>query len=263
MEVDPTTTTTIETEAIRKKIKPIRKKTKSKSSAETKQLKALLAAMNAARRGDFSVRLPVRSNGIMGEIFQAFNGYVALNEARTKEILRVSKIIGQEGRLTERMHQKELKGAWKVTIDSINSLINNLVQPTTEAGRVITAVAEGNLTEKMSLRIEGRPLKGEFYRIGTIVNRMVDQLGSFAGEVTRVAREVGTEGKLGGQARVKGVAGIWKGLTDNVNAMANSLTSQVRNIAEVTTAVARGDLSRKITVEARGEILELKNTINI
>src|SRR5262245_18465961 len=124
MEVDPTTTTT-ETEPIRKKIKPtIRKNTKSKSP-ETKQLKALLAAMNAARRGDFSVRLPVRSNGIMGEIFQAFNGYVALNEARTKEILRVSKIIGQEGRLTERMHQQNLKGAWKLTIDSINSLINN------------------------------------------------------------------------------------------------------------------------------------------
>ena len=260
MEVDPTTN--LEAQPIRKRIKPIRKKAKSKST-DPKQLKALLSAMNAARRGDFSVRLPVRTNGIMSEIAKAFNGYVALNEARAKEILRVSKIIGQEGRLTERMHQQNLKGSWKTTIDSINSLINNLVQPTSEVGRVITAVAEGNLSEKMSLRIEGRPLKGEFYRIGTIVNRMVDQLSSFAGEVTRVAREVGTEGKLGGQARVKGVAGIWKGLTDNVNAMANSLTSQVRNIAEVTTAVARGDLSRKITVEARGEIFELKNTINI
>ena len=237
-------------------------KKKPKKSKEDVHLKMLLSALKAARRGDFTVRLRIRGNGVMGEIAEAFNDYVALNELRTREVVKVSKIIGQEGKLTERMSSKNYTGSWKTTVDAINSLINNLAQPTTEVGRVITAVAAGDLTEKMSLKIEGRPLKGEFYRIGTIVNRMVDQLSSFAGEVTRVSREVGTEGKLGGQARVKGVAGIWKGLTDNVNAMANSLTSQVRNIAEVTTAVAGGDLSRKITVEAKGEILELKNTIN-
>ena len=218
---------------------------KPRKPKEDLHLKKLLSALKAARRGDFTVRLHIRENGVMGEIAEAFNEYVALNESRTREVVKVSKIIGQEGKLTERVSAKNYTGSWKTTVDAINSLINNLAQPTTEVGRVITAVAAGDLTEKMSLRIEGRPLKGEFYRIGTIVNRMVDQLSSFAGEVTRVSREVGTEGKLGGQAKVKGVAGIWKGLTDNVNAMANSLTSQVRNIAEVTTAVAGGDLSRK------------------
>ena len=138
-----------------------------------------------------------------------------------------------------------------------------MVQPTTEVARVIGAVAEGDLAQHMSVEIDGRRLKGEFLRIGKVVNTMVDQLGSFASEVTRVAREVGTEGKLGGQARVKGVAGTWKDLTDNVNLMAANLTGQVRNIAEVTTAVARGDLSKKITVDVKGEILELKNTINV
>ena len=128
---------------------------------------------------------------------------------------------------------------------------------------MIGAVAKGDLSQTMTVEIDGRPLRGEFLRIGKVVNTMVEQLASFASEVTRVAREVGTEGKLGGQAKVKGVAGTWKDLTDNVNAMATNLTGQVRNIAEVTTAVASGDLSKKITVEVRGEILELKNTINV
>src|SRR4029077_19259517 len=141
-------------------------------------------------------------------------------------------------------------------------LIDDLVRPTTEVARVIVAVAEGDLSQKMALKIEGQPVKGEFLRIGTTVNTMVDQLSSFADEVTRVAREVGTEGKLGGQAKVKGLSGTWKDLTDNVNGMASNLTSQVRNIAEVTTAVANGDLTRKITVDVKGEVLELKNTIN-
>ena len=138
-----------------------------------------------------------------------------------------------------------------------------MVQPTAEVARVIGAVAKGDLSQSMTVEIDGRPLRGEFLRIGKIVNTMVEQLASFASEVTRVAREVGTEGKLGGQANVKGVAGTWKDLTDNVNAMATNLTGQVRNIAEVTTAVASGDLSKKITVEVKGEILELKNTINV
>ena len=148
-------------------------------------------------------------------------------------------------------------------MNAVNQLIGDLVAPTNEVARVITAVAKGDLSQKMSLEIEGRPVRGEFLRIGTTVNSMVDQLNSFAAEVTRVAKEVGNEGKLGGQAEVKGVSGTWKDLTDNVNGLAANLTAQVRNIAKVTTAVAKGDLSQKITVDAKGEILELKNTINV
>src|SRR5947209_5451497 len=147
-------------------------------------------------------------------------------------------------------------------LDSINDLIDDLVRPTTEVARVIDAVADGDLTQKMALEIAGQPVKGEFLRIGTTVNTMVDQLSSFADEVTRVAREVGTEGKLGGQAQVKGVSGTWRDLTENVNFMASNLTDQVRNIAHVTTAVANGDLSQKITVEAKGEVAALADTIN-
>src|SRR6202051_4612218 len=165
--------------------------------------------------------------------------------------------------MTERATLSGANGAWATSIDSVNSLIDDLVRPTTEVARVIVAVAEGDLSQKMALEIEGRPLKGEFARIGTTVNSMVDQLSAFASQVTRVAKEVGTEGRLGGQAEVKGVSGTWKDLTDNVNGLANNLTAQVRNIAKVTTAVAKGDLSQKITVDAKGEIFELKNTINV
>ena len=163
--------------------------------------------------------------------------------------------------MTERV-ARPVEGGWADRVESVNALIDDLVRPTTEVARVIEAVAEGDLYQKMALTIEGQPVKGEFPRIGTTVNAMVDQLSSFADEVTRVAREVGTEGKLGGQAQVKGVSGTWKDLTDSVNSMASNLTDQVRHIAQVTTAVANGDLSQKITVDARGEILELKNTIN-
>ena len=226
------------------------------------QLRLLLNALKAFKQGDFSARLPIGKNGIMGEIVEAFNDVVGLNENMTNEIVRISKIAGEEGKLTERAALGAVTGSWLSSIDSINALINNLAQPTTEVARVITSVAEGDLSKKMALEVEGRPIKGEFLRIGTTVNTMVDQLNAFAGEVTRIAREVGTEGKLGGQADVKGVAGTWKDLTDNVNLMASNLTEQVRNIAEVTTAVAQGDMSRKITIEAKGEILELKDTIN-
>ncbi len=222
----------------------------------------LLNALKAVKQGDFSVRLPVDKGGIMAEIAILFNDVVGINESLANEIIRVSKIVGEEGKLTERASLGQVAGSWKASVDSINALVNNLAQPTTEVGRVITAVAEGDLTKKMRLEIEERPLKGEFLRIGTRVNTMVDQLSSFAEEVTRVAKEVGTEGKLGGQAEVKGVSGVWKGLTDNVNLMAANLTAQVRNIAQVTTAVAMGDLSQKITAEAKGEILQLKDTIN-
>src|SRR5476649_1790007 len=153
-------------------------------------------------------------------------------------------------------------GLWAGSVDALNSLITDLVQPTSEVARVIKAVAEGDLSQKVELEIEGKTVQGEFFRIGSTVNRMVDQLNAFASEVTRVAREVGTEGRLGGQANVQGVSGTWRDLTDSVNGMATNLTNQVRNIADVTTAVAKGDLSKKITAEAKGEILELKNTIN-
>src|SRR6185436_2519078 len=166
-------------------------------------------------------------------------------------------------KMNERASIGLAKGSWSVCVNSVNSLIGDLVQPTNEVARVITSVAKGDLSQKISLEIDGRPVKGEFYRIGTTVNAMVDQLNSFASEVTRVAKEVGTEGKLGGQADVRGASGVWRDLTDNVNSLAGNLTAQVRNIAKVTTAVAKGDLSQKITVDAKGEVYELKNTINV
>jgi signal transduction histidine kinase/HAMP domain-containing protein len=225
-------------------------------------LEELLAALQAARTGDFSARLSTRRRGLLGEIATEFNELAATNQRMAKELVRVGRIIGREGRMTERATLAGSSGAWATSIDSVNALIDDLVRPTTEVARVIGAVAEGDLSQKMALKIEGQPVKGEFLRIGTTVNTMVDQLSSFADEVTRVAREVGTEGKLGGQAKVKGVSGTWKDLTDSVNFMANNLTDQVRNIAQVTTAVAKGDLTQKITVDVKGEILELKNTIN-
>ncbi|TMK87553.1 MAG: HAMP domain-containing protein, partial [Actinobacteria bacterium] len=224
-------------------------------------LQELLRALTAARDGDFSVRLPARRGSVMGEIAAVYNQMADTNARMAKELVRVSRVIGREGRMTERMTLSG-PGAWGTSRDSVNSLIDDLARPTTEVARVIEAVAEGDLSQKMALKIEGQPVKGEFLRIGTAVNSMVDQLSSFASEVTRVAREVGTEGKLGGQARVKGVSGTWKDLTDSVNFMASNLTGQVRNIAQVTTAVAKGDLSQKITVDVKGEILELKNTFN-
>jgi HAMP domain-containing protein/CheY-like chemotaxis protein/GAF domain-containing protein len=225
-------------------------------------LQELLEALRSARDGETGVRLPAQKSGVMGDVAKAFNGLAERREALTTELGRVSKVIGREGRMTERAQLKGARGSWAESVDSVNSMINDLVRPTIEVSRVLDAVAEGDLSQKMSLEIEGRPVKGEFRRIGTTVNTMLDQLSSFAAEVTRVAREVGTEGILGGQARVKGVSGIWRDLTDNVNFMANNLTTQVRNIAEVTTAVANGDLSKKITVDVKGEVLELKNTIN-
>ncbi len=224
--------------------------------------KALLAALTALQKGDFTVRLPIEWTGIAGKVADTFNEVVALNERMAKELDRVSRVVGIEGKLNQRASLGDVGGSWAESVTSVNALIDDLVHPTSETARVIGAVAQGDLSQTMALETDDRPLQGEFLRTAKIVNRMVDQLGSFASEVTRVAREVGTEGKLGGQARVKGVAGTWKDLTDSVNSMAGNLTGQVRNIAEVTTAVANGDLSKKITVDVKGEILELKNTIN-
>ncbi len=222
----------------------------------------LLEVLTAVAKGDFSVRMPLDEIGVAGKICDALNEVIELNQETSRELRELSQAVGKEGKITQRAHLHGAGGAWGDTIDSVNALVADLVQPTSEIARVIGAVAKGDLSQSMALDIEGRPLMGEFLRIGKTVNAMVDQLSSFASEVTRVAREVGTEGKLGGQARVKGVAGTWKDLTDNVNSMAGNLTAQVRNIAQVTTAVANGDLSKKITVDVKGEILELKNTIN-
>ena len=222
----------------------------------------LMDVLAAVRRGDFSVRMPRDQVGMAGKVADSLNDIIQLNEDMAREFERVSQVVGKEGRITQRAALRGAGGSWAASVESVNTLIADMVQPTSEVARVIGAVAKGDLSQNMSLDIEGRPLMGEFLRIGRTVNAMVDQLSSFASEVTRVAREVGSEGKLGGQARVKGVAGTWKDLTDNVNSMASNLTAQVRNIALVTTAVANGDLSKKITVDVKGEILELKNTIN-
>src|SRR5579872_376866 len=243
-------------------VKQAKLTTDDTSGYSAQQLGTLLYALQAAKSGDFSVRLPVTKNGVLSQICKEFNEVIALNESMAEEVKRVGRIVGGEGRMTERAALPDSQGSWAVTVNAINRLIEDLARPTTEVARVITAVAEGDLSQKMALEIEGTPVKGEFLRIGTTVNTMVDQLNTFAGEVTRVAREVGTEGKLGGQAEVLGVSGTWKDLTDSVNSLAGNLTNQVRNIALVTTAVASGDLSKKITVDVKGEILELKNTIN-
>ncbi|HEY9443309.1 MAG TPA: HAMP domain-containing protein [Gemmatimonadales bacterium] len=234
----------------------------ARGRADTLDLDELQAVLAAVRKGDFSVRMRSVQTGLAGKIADTLNDIVELNQQMAQELDRVSLAVGKEGRIAHRAHLSGAGGSWAASVNSVNTLIADLVQPTSEVARVIGAVAKGDLSQTMALDIDGRPLMGEFLRIGRTVNSMVDQLSSFASEVTRVAREVGTEGKLGGQARVKGVAGTWKDLTDNVNSMAGNLTAQVRNIAEVTTAVARGELNKKITVDVKGEILELKNTIN-
>src|SRR5579871_4099405 len=222
----------------------------------------LLNTLMAFRDGDFSVRLPVDRTGVQGKIWDTLNDIFKLNGRMASEFARIASAVGKEGKIGQRANLGAASGDWAECIDRVNSLIGDLVQPSTEVARVIGAVAKGDLSQNMAVEVDGRSLKGEFLHTARVVNTMVEQLNSFASEVTRVAREVGTEGKLGGQAVVKGVGGVWKDLTDSVNFMAGNLTAQVRNIAEVTTAVANGDLSTKITVDARGEILELKNTIN-
>ena len=222
----------------------------------------LLKALIALKQGDFSVRLPSEWTDIDGKIADAFNEILDLKRHTVRELDRLSRVVGKDGKLSQRAALGSGRGVWADTLNSVNALIDDLVHPTSETARVIGAVAKGDLSQSMALDIEGRPLQGEFRRAALTVNTMVDQLSSFASEVTRVAREVGTEGKLGGQAKVKGVAGTWKDLTDNVNLMASNLTSQVREFARVTTGVANGDLSKKITVDVRGEFLELKNTVN-
>ncbi len=241
------------------KPRPRNRSTTNGSELDTRQL---LSALMAFKRGDFSARLPEDWTGVAGKIADTFNDVIRTNQRMTQELERIVRVVGREGRITQRASLSDVSESWGDAIGCINILIEDLLRPTSEMARVIGAVAKGNLSETMATEIEGQPLKGEFLRTARTVNAMVEQLGAFSSEVTRVAREVGTEGKLGGQARVKGVAGTWKDLTDNVNLMASNLTSQVRNIAAVTTAVANGQLAKKITVDVRGEFLELKDTIN-
>src|SRR3989440_708941 len=238
------------------------------------ELYELLNALESMRVGDFSVRLSGGQMGLLGKIADTFNDIVAGNERMAQQLERVGQVVGREGKTRQRVKFGLSHGAWGEMETSVNTLIDDLLWPTTEVTRAISAVAKGDLLQTVSLDVDIAvamgdlskkitvDVRGEILQLKEAINTMVDQLRSFASEVTRVAREVGTEGKLGGQAIVPGVAGTWKDLTDSVNAMCGNLTDQVRNIAQVTTAVARGDLSRKITVDVSGEILQLKETIN-
>ncbi|MDQ1025683.1 HAMP domain-containing protein/signal transduction histidine kinase/ActR/RegA family two-component response regulator [Streptomyces umbrinus] len=244
-----------------------RKPRNGTTDVDTAALNRLLAALVSMRDGNFRKRLTVSGDGVMSEIAAVFNEVADRNLHLTGELARVRRMVGREGKLTERLESGACEGSWATAIDNSNALVDDLVRPVSEVGRVLSAVAEGDLSPRMELRAQaadgnGHPLRGEFLKVGRTVNNLVDQLSTFTDEVTRVASEVGTEGKLGGQARVRGMSGSWKDLTDSVNTMAYRLTAQVRDIALVTTAVAKGDLSRKVTVHVAGEMLELKNTVN-
>src|ERR1700694_3306975 len=233
----------------------------TKVSSSDVDARVALSVLTAVKRGDFSARMPSNWTGNAGKVASSLNDIIESNQRLEREIRRLSKRVGKEGQV-KRAGLGDAGGVWASTLDAVNDLIEDLVRPNAEMARVISAVANGDLSQTMALEIEGRRLQGQFLETARTVNTMVNQLRSFSSEVTRVAGEVGTEGKLGGQAEVRGVGGVWKDLTDNVNLMAGNLTGQVRNIADVTTAVANGDLSKKVTVEVHGEILELKNTVN-
>jgi len=227
------------------------------------RLHALRDALRAAKQGDFSVRLPTdgAAEGVMGEVALAFNALIEENDALVHELRRVNRSVGFEGKTTERA-SLNAGGSWAVAADSVNSLVEKMAWPVCEATSVLGLVANGDLSRDMSLHMNGTPLEGDFRELGTTVKAVVGRLRTVSSGVSRVVREMGTEGKLGGQAGVEGLSGTWKDLVDDVNLLAGNLTAQVRNIALVSTAIANGDLSQKITVETRGEILELKNAIN-
>ena len=229
----------------------------SMASNLTAQVRNIAEVTTAVANGDLSRKITVQVRGEILELKNTINTMVDQLNAFGSEVTRVAREVGTEGKLGGQADVKGVGGVWKDLTDSVNSMASNLTGQVRNIAEVTTAVANGDLSRKITVDV-----RGEISELKNTINTMVDQLNAFAGEVTRVAREVGTEGKLGGQAQVKGVAGVWKDLTDSVNSMASNLTGQVRNIAEVTTAVANGDLSRKITVDVRGEILELKNTIN-
>src|SRR5215469_16384219 len=232
------------------------------NGAPSAEMHELLQALQAVRVGDFSVRMAGNQLGIFGKVADTFNEIVAANQRMAQQLERVGEAVGRQGKTRARVRFGISNGAWGEMETSVNALIDDLLWPTTEVTRAIAAVAQGDLLQTVRLDVDGRPLEGEFLRAAEIVNTMIKQLNVFTSEVTRVAREVGTEGKLGGQAQVNEVTGVWKDLTESVNSMASNLTAQVRNLAEVTIAVANGDLSKKITVDVRGEILQLKEAIN-
>jgi signal transduction histidine kinase/DNA-binding response OmpR family regulator/HAMP domain-containing protein len=251
--------------AAKKVSSPTSRKRATQDATETlsaTDLSGLIAALRRFEAGDFSVRLEADGTGQVTEAARRFNAILDTQESVAAELARVSKVIGREGKMTERVELRTARGGWADQIDAVNTTIDDLVRPMADIALVIDAVATGDLTQKMALTIDGQPAKGEFQRLAKTVNAMVDQLSAFAAEVTRVAREVGTEGKLGGQAKVKGVSGTWNDLTENVNFMADNLTKQVRGIAKVVSAVVDGDLDKKFTIEAKGEVAELADTIN-
>src|SRR5687767_9974085 len=223
----------------------------------TAQVRNIAAVTTAVARGDLSRKITVDVKGEILELKDTINTMVDQLNAFASEVSRVARGAGTGGVLGGQATVPGVAGTWKDLTDSVNAMGTNLTAQVRNIAEVTTAVARGDLSRKITVEV-----KGEILELKNTINTMVDQLNAFASEVTRVAREVGTDGKLGGQAAVPGVAGTWKDLTDSVNAMASNLTAQVRNIAAVTTAVARGDLSRKITVDVKGEILELKDTIN-
>jgi HAMP domain-containing protein/CheY-like chemotaxis protein/signal transduction histidine kinase len=237
-------------------------KRKPAANGHPDPMQDLLHALQAMRGGDFSVRMTGDHLGIEGKIADTFNEIVAANQRMAQQLERVGQVVGREGKTRQRVKFDLSSGSWADMEGSVNTLIDDLLWPTREVTRAVAAVAQGDLLQTVQLDVDGRPLGGEFLQSANIVNTMIKQLSVFTSEVTRVAREVGTEGKLGGQAQVPEVTGVWKDLTESVNSMANNLTGQVRNIAEVTIAVANGDLSKKITVDVRGEILQLKEAIN-
>ncbi len=223
----------------------------------TNQVRNIAEVTTAVAKGDLSTRITVDARGEILQLKNTINTMVDQLNSFAAEVTRVAREVGTEGKLGGQADVPGVGGTWKDLTDSVNSMAGNLTAQVRNIAEVTTAVAKGDLSRKITVQV-----RGEILELKNTINTMVDQLSSFASEVTRVAREVGTEGKLGGQAEVEGVAGTWRDLTESVNSMAGNLTNQVRNIAGVTTAVAKGDLSTKITVDARGEILELKNTIN-
>ncbi|MGW1281301.1 HAMP domain-containing protein [Streptomyces tsukubensis] len=244
-----------------------RSRSNGTAEVDSVALNRLLAALTSMRDGNFRKRLTVSGDDVMAEIAAVYNEVADRNLHLTGELARVRRVVGREGKLTERLETGACEGSWAAAIDASNALVDELARPVSEVGRVLSAVADGDLEQRMDLRSQGtdgvvRPLRGEFLKVARTVNSLVDQLSAFTDEVTRVALEVGTEGKLGGQAQARGMSGSWKDLTDSVNTMAQRLTAQVRDIALVTTAVAKGDLSQKVTVHVAGEMLELKNTVN-
>ncbi|MFD5779943.1 HAMP domain-containing protein [Streptomyces sp. NPDC126933] len=249
------------------RVKGGRSRSNGTVEVDAAELSRLLTALVSMRDGNFRKRLTVSGDDVMAEIAAVFNEVADRNIHLTGELARVRRMVGREGKLTERLETGACEGSWAAAIDASNALVDDLARPVSEVGRVLSAVAEGDLEQRMDLRSHStdgaeRPLRGEFLKVARTVNNLVDQLSAFTDEVTRVALEVGTEGKLGGQAKVRGMSGSWKDLTDSVNTMAYRLTAQVRDIALVTTAVAKGDLSRKVTVHVAGEMLQLKNTVN-